>query len=58
MLGLVAAGLSNKEVAARLTLAVPTVERHLVNVYAKIGARGRVDAAAYALRNGLLPSQD
>jgi hypothetical protein len=29
------------------------VERHLVNLYTKIGARGRADAIAYALRHGL-----
>jgi pimeloyl-ACP methyl ester carboxylesterase len=52
-LALLASGLSNKEIAKRLGLAVPTVERHLVNVYAKIGARGRADATAYALRHGL-----
>jgi pimeloyl-ACP methyl ester carboxylesterase/DNA-binding CsgD family transcriptional regulator len=56
VLSLVADGLSNKEIAARLTLAVPTVERHLVNVYAKIGARGRADATTYAWRHGLTTS--
>jgi hypothetical protein len=49
----VAAGLTNKEIAVDLGLAVPTVERHVVNIYTKIGARGRVDATAYALRHGL-----
>jgi pimeloyl-ACP methyl ester carboxylesterase/DNA-binding CsgD family transcriptional regulator len=49
----VAAGLTNKEIAADLRIAVPTVERHVLNLYTKIGARGRVDAAAYALRHGL-----
>jgi pimeloyl-ACP methyl ester carboxylesterase/DNA-binding CsgD family transcriptional regulator len=49
----VAGGLTNKEIAATLGLAAPTVERHLVNIYTKIGARGRVDATAYAIRNGL-----
>jgi DNA-binding CsgD family transcriptional regulator len=34
-------------------LSVKTVERHLANIYAKIGAGGRVEAAAYALRHGL-----
>jgi pimeloyl-ACP methyl ester carboxylesterase/DNA-binding CsgD family transcriptional regulator len=49
----VAAGLTNKEIAAELAVAVSTVERHLVNLYTKIGARGRADAVAYALRHGL-----
>jgi pimeloyl-ACP methyl ester carboxylesterase/DNA-binding CsgD family transcriptional regulator len=53
VLRLVANGLTNKEIAAKLAVAVPTIERHLVNVYTKIGARGRADATAYAVRHGL-----
>ncbi len=49
-----AAGLTNKEIATALCIAVPTVERHLANLYPKIGARGRVDATTYALRHGLI----
>lgn len=49
----VAAGASNKEIAAQLDVAVSTVERHLVNIYNKIGARGRADAIAFALRSGI-----
>jgi pimeloyl-ACP methyl ester carboxylesterase/DNA-binding CsgD family transcriptional regulator len=49
----VAGGATNKAIAAALGLAVPTVERHLVNLYTKIGARGRADAIAYALRHDL-----
>jgi pimeloyl-ACP methyl ester carboxylesterase/DNA-binding CsgD family transcriptional regulator len=49
----VAAGMTNKEIAAELSVAIPTIERHLVNVYIKIGARGRADATAYAVRHGL-----
>ena len=51
VLHLVAAGGSNREVADQLVLSLRTVERHITNIYAKIGARGRVDATAYALRN-------
>jgi DNA-binding NarL/FixJ family response regulator len=36
-----------------LLLSVATVERHVANVYAKIGARGRADATAYAITRGL-----
>jgi len=49
----VAAGSTNKEMASELGVAVSTVERHLVNLYNKIGARGRADAIAYALRHRL-----
>jgi DNA-binding CsgD family transcriptional regulator len=49
----VAAGSTNKEIACELGVAVSTIERHLVNLYTKIGARGRADAIAYALRHRL-----
>jgi DNA-binding NarL/FixJ family response regulator len=52
----VAAGMSNREIAAALVVSVYTVERHLVNVYRKIGARARADATAYALRHGIAPT--
>jgi len=39
--------------ARRLGLSTHTVERHVANLYRKIGARGRADATAYALRSGL-----
>jgi pimeloyl-ACP methyl ester carboxylesterase/DNA-binding CsgD family transcriptional regulator len=54
VLRLVAAGQTNSEIAEELSLSVRTVERHIDNLYGKIGARGRADATAYALRQGLL----
>jgi DNA-binding CsgD family transcriptional regulator/pimeloyl-ACP methyl ester carboxylesterase len=50
---LLAGGESNRQIARRLGLSPHTVERHVANLYRKIGARGRADATAYALRNGL-----
>ena len=44
--GLVAAGLSNKEVAARLFVSVHTVEANLSKVYAKLGVRSRSELAS------------
>jgi predicted ATPase/DNA-binding CsgD family transcriptional regulator len=54
VLRLVARGQSNAEIATELVLSVRTVEKHVANIYAKIGARGRADAATYALRHGVL----
>ena len=53
ILRLLAAGRANKEIAADLAISVATVERHIANVYDKIGARGRANATAYALRHKL-----
>jgi DNA-binding NarL/FixJ family response regulator len=53
VLRLLADGLSNKEIAARLYLSPGTVERHLGTVYRKLGLGGRVDATRYAVENGL-----
>jgi pimeloyl-ACP methyl ester carboxylesterase/DNA-binding CsgD family transcriptional regulator len=54
VLRLLAGGLSNPAIAARLALSVHTVERHVVNLYTKLGIHGRAEATAYALRHGLL----
>ena len=48
-----AAGESNGQIAARLGISINTVERHVSNLYRKIEARGRADATAWAIRNGV-----
>jgi DNA-binding CsgD family transcriptional regulator len=53
VLGLLAAGHSNKGIAAELFLSERTVERHITTVYRKIGTRRRTEAMAFALRHGL-----
>lgn len=53
VLGLAAAGATNKEIAAELALSVATVERHLANIYLKLQLRGRVEATRYAVEHGL-----
>jgi pimeloyl-ACP methyl ester carboxylesterase/DNA-binding CsgD family transcriptional regulator len=55
VLRLLANGHTGKEIAGQLRISVPTAQRHIANIYAKIGARGRVDAAAYAFEHGMLP---
>jgi DNA-binding NarL/FixJ family response regulator len=53
VLRLLAAGRTNREIAQELFLSVRTVERHVTNLYAKVGARGRADATVFAVRHGL-----
>lgn len=57
VLRLIAEGRSNQEIASALTLSIYTVQHHLANIYAKIGARHRVDATTYAIRHGLTAPQ-
>jgi non-specific serine/threonine protein kinase len=54
VLRLLAEGRSNRAIAAALGLSVRTAERHVANVYAKLGAHSRAAAAAYAVRHGLV----
>ena len=53
VLRLVAAGLSNKQIAAELFLSTATVERHLATVYRNLGLAGRVEAARFAIKHGI-----
>jgi ATP/maltotriose-dependent transcriptional regulator MalT len=53
VLDLVAAGLSNAEIADRLVIAPKTAEHHVSHVLAKLGVRSRAEAAAHAVRGGL-----
>jgi DNA-binding CsgD family transcriptional regulator/pimeloyl-ACP methyl ester carboxylesterase len=53
ILRLVSAGKHNKEIAQELGVSVHTVDRHLANIFSKIGAHNRVEAATFALTHGL-----
>jgi pimeloyl-ACP methyl ester carboxylesterase/DNA-binding CsgD family transcriptional regulator len=55
VLRLIAAGRSNAEISNELVLSMRTVARHITNIYGKIGARGKADATAYAIRHHLTP---
>jgi LuxR family transcriptional regulator, maltose regulon positive regulatory protein len=54
ILQLIAQGLSNSDIAARLRLSDHTVKRHVANLLAKLRLSSRAAAAAYAARQGLL----
>jgi DNA-binding NarL/FixJ family response regulator len=50
----IAAGHSNKEIAAQLELSVKTVEVHKANAARKLGLKGRIDIVKYAVLQGWL----
>ena len=54
VLRLVAAGKSNREIAAELYLSVKTVARHLSNIFCKIDVSSRAAATAFAYEHGLI----
>lgn len=54
VLGLVAAGLANQEIAGRLSISERTVKFHVSSVLAKLGAKNRTQAVRLARERGLL----
>ena len=54
VLRLVARGMSNKEIGTALTISPYTVKAHIGAILEKLQLRGRVEAAAWAIRHGLL----
>ena len=56
VLQLIAAGLTNGEIAERLVVSAATVKSHVNHIFAKIGARDRAQAVVYAYAKGLTAS--
>ncbi len=52
----VAAGMSNKEIAQKLSLAESTVKNRLSALFEKIGVQDRTQAAIYAITHGIAPT--
>ncbi len=46
VLGLIKAGCSNQDIAGQLVISLPTVKRHISNIYAKLGVKSRTQAVA------------
>jgi len=55
VLGLLASGCSNREIASTLFVSLPTVKTHLAHIYDKLDARNRNEALGRAMTLGLLP---
>jgi HD-GYP domain-containing protein (c-di-GMP phosphodiesterase class II) len=53
--GLLARGKATKQIAARLSISSKTADRHIQNIYGKIGVSSRAAAALYAAEHGLVP---
>ena len=54
VLGLVATGMTNRAIAANLTISEKTVARHLSNIFGKLGLSSRAAATAYAYQHDLV----
>ncbi len=46
VLGLIEAGCSNQDIAGKLVISIPTVKRHISNIYTKLGVKSRTQAIA------------
>jgi DNA-binding NarL/FixJ family response regulator len=58
VLGLVAQGKANKEIARQLGISERTVRTHVSSILGKLGLASRTQAALYAMREGLVPASD
>jgi DNA-binding NarL/FixJ family response regulator len=54
ILRLVASGRTNKQIALELGISRKTIDRHLSNIFTKIGVSSRAAATAFAFEQGLM----
>jgi len=54
VLGMIAEGLGNKEIASKLGISDHTVKFHISSIFAKLGAANRADAVTRGIRQGLI----
>jgi DNA-binding NarL/FixJ family response regulator len=54
VLKLLAAGRSNRQIADQCYLSLNTVRTHVQNILVKLGVHSKLEAAAFAMRNGLV----
>ena len=54
MLNLLARGLSNREIAARLVISTKTAGSHVEHIYTKTGSSNRAQASLFAMKHGLM----
>ena len=55
---LIAQGLTNDDIADRMSVVVKTVEKHVGNILGKLGFENRAQVAAWAVDRGLAPPPD
>ena len=58
VLGLAARGMTNREIAGKLSISARTVQVHLSNTFGKLGVGSRTEAVLYAVREGWLSLED
>jgi two-component system, NarL family, response regulator LiaR len=54
VLAMLVKGLSNNEISEQFSISMATVKYHLTNIFAKLGAKNRVEAATLAIENNLV----
>jgi DNA-binding NarL/FixJ family response regulator len=57
VVGGIASGFTNREIAERLSISEQTVKHHLRNIFDKTGVSNRLELALFAINHGLVPTE-